>query len=246
MNLTLLLQFLTLIDEIRKPNELLAEFERFLDRYAFDFYGVLSHPRMCGEPMRPLLGGRWPPGWPELYVQRKYVLIDPTIRYLGQAQKGYRWQEAVNAFQADPHRRRMERMMAEARTYGLKDGYIFPVHGRRGLLGVLSMGGRPVNLTAVEATIFDSVAKKLFWKLVTLGETETADTLASGVDFQMTHREMEVLQYLAEGMTSNEISRILGLSPHTIDWYMNSLQDKLRAKNRHHTIAVAFRLGLVS
>jgi hypothetical protein len=44
-------------------------------------------------------------------------------------------------------------------------------------------------------------------------------------------------------MTSNEMGATLGLSAHTVDWYMNGIQEKLHAKNRHHVVAIAFRLG---
>jgi LuxR family transcriptional regulator len=57
---------------------------------------------------------------------------------------------------------------------------------------------------------------------------------------------MEILHYLAEGMTSMEISKHLKISNHTVDWYMNGLQDKLRAKNRQQAVALAFRYGLIT
>jgi LuxR family transcriptional regulator len=66
------------------------------------------------------------------------------------------------------------------------------------------------------------------------------------MDTRMTRREMEVLNYLADGLTSNEISKILKISNHTVDWYMNGIQDKLNAKNRQHVVALSFRLGLVT
>ncbi|MNE84027.1 Regulatory protein SdiA [compost metagenome] len=62
----------------------------------------------------------------------------------------------------------------------------------------------------------------------------------------MTRREMEALNYLADGMTSNDISKVLDISSHTVDWYMNGIQEKLKGKNRHHVVAIAFRLGLIS
>ncbi len=57
---------------------------------------------------------------------------------------------------------------------------------------------------------------------------------------------MEVLALLAEGMTSNEIAKDLQISNHTVDWYINVIQEKFNAKNRQHVVAIAFRLGLVS
>jgi LuxR family transcriptional regulator, quorum-sensing system regulator SdiA len=76
-----------------------------------------------------------------------------------------------------------------------------------------------------------------------LGQTHPLDALD---DIKLTHREMESLHYLADGMTSPEIAAVLEISNHTVDWYMNGIQQKLKAKNRHHAVALAFRLGLVS
>lgn len=245
MTASLLLQFLPAIDELRRPAEVTAEFETVLQRCGFDFHGVFRRHRSAGEMTHPVLSARWPAGWGETYVERKYVLIDPTVRYLGRSRHGFRWQEALAAFAGDPHRKRMDRMMVEARIFGLKDGYIFPVHGRTGLLGFLSIGGQQVSLTSMEMTLFEGLAKKIFLKLSDLAAPQDArcDAVA---DVQVTRRELEVLQHLAEGMTSNEISAELGLSRHTVDWYMSALQDKLQARNRHHAVAVAFRMGLVS
>ena len=64
--------------------------------------------------------------------------------------------------------------------------------------------------------------------------------------FPLTRREMEILHYLAEGLTSVEISKVLKISNHTVDWYMNGLQQKLKAKNRQQAVALAFRHGLVT
>jgi LuxR family transcriptional regulator len=62
----------------------------------------------------------------------------------------------------------------------------------------------------------------------------------------MTHREIQALNNLAEGNTSPEIAAILDVSPNTVDWYVTSLQTKLKAKNRNHAVAIAFRQGLIS
>ncbi|MDO9416648.1 helix-turn-helix transcriptional regulator [Pararhizobium sp.] len=246
MSASLLVQFIALLDDLKTRTEIIAEFERVLDKYKFDFYGVVRQPKPNENPLSLLLAGRWPPEWPNIYIQKKYVIIDPTIRYLGHAQRGFRWRDTIVAFRSDPHRKRMERMMVEARSHGLEDGYIFPVHGRKGLLGNMTVGGRVVNLSSAEILLFDGIAKKLFWRLLALTDPTVSEELSSTVDVQLTRREMEALNYLADGMTSHEIARVLDLSNHTVDWYMNGIQEKLKAKNRHHAVAKAFRLGLIS
>lgn len=246
MKINLLVHFIALIDELRGYDETTAEFERLMMLYGFDYYGVVQTPKPAENPMNLMLAGRWPSGWPETYIRKRYLQVDPTVRYLGHAQGGFRWRDTLGAFRASPHRKRMERMMVDARKNGLEDGYIFPVHGRRGLLGNLSFGGRPVELHPAEMGLFDSIAKRLFWKLLHAVRPQEAVRLAAEANVPLTPREMEALSLLADGMTSNEIGRVLGISRHTVDWYMNGIQEKLGAKNRHHVVALAFRLGLVS
>ncbi|MCR6501644.1 LuxR family transcriptional regulator [Shinella sp. CPCC 101442] len=246
MKINLLVQFLALIDELRGREETTAEFERLLTLCGFDYYWLTLAPKPVESLSGLMLAGRWPRGWPETYLQKRYMQVDPTVRYLGHAQTGFRWRDTLSAFRASPHRKRMERMMVDARQNGLEDGYLFPVHGRRGLVGSLSLGGKPVELEGVEIGLLDSIARRLYWKLVHIENPDMAARLTAVVDVELTRREMEALSLLAEGMTSPDIGRVLGISSHTVDWYMNGIQEKLDARNRHHAVAIAFRLGLVS
>jgi LuxR family transcriptional regulator, quorum-sensing system regulator SdiA len=247
MSINALVQFLIMAREHENAKSLIADFEYLIGQYKFEFYGVLRQPRSHQDPMSLVLAGRWPSAWPEIYMNKKYVLVDPTVRYLIRAQSGFRWRTAMKAYAKDPQARRMEQMLREGAQFGLKDGYIFPVHGRQGLLGNLTLGGEPVDLSAAEISLFDQVAKLLFTELLRFLEKEREDGLmAEPEQVNFTRRELEVLHYLADGQTSQEISKILNLSSHTVDWYMNGIQQKLGARNRQHAVALAFRQGLIS
>jgi LuxR family transcriptional regulator len=212
----------------------------------FDYYTLVRKAGPESDAVDLMLAGQWPDGWPELYAKRKYATIDPTVRYLGHSQGGFRWRESMEVHQGDPHYKRMVRMMTDAHRFGLEDGYVFPVHGRRGLVGVLTVAGLPVDLSRSDVAMMDALAKKAFWDLVELLDPAAHERLGRPVTMQMTKREMETLEFLGQGMTSNEMGATLGLSAHTVDWYMNGIQEKLHAKNRHHVVAIAFRLGLIS
>jgi LuxR family transcriptional regulator len=233
------------MEECKHSKNVVAELALVLRGYGFDFYGLLRQPRPHLDPMSLMLAGHWPETWPLTYISKKYMMIDPTIRYLGRAQRPFRWNDALAALRGDPLRRRMEQMMADARSHGLADGYIFPVHGRNGLLGHMTIGGRAVDLSPAELSLFDAVAKKAFWRILELREEAHLLEEPTSLEAKLTRRESEVLNYLAEGMTSIEISRMLDISNHTVDWYMNSIQDKFNAKNRQHIVAIAFRNGLI-
>lgn len=59
-------------------------------------------------------------------------------------------------------------------------------------------------------------------------------------------RETEVLQLLADGLTTEATGRQLFLSPATVRSYAENAMHKLEARNRVEAVAKALRLGLVS
>ena len=61
----------------------------------------------------------------------------------------------------------------------------------------------------------------------------------------MSAREIQCLRLTAEGKTSEEIARRLGLSVHTANQYLSATSQKLNAVNRMHAVAKALRLGLI-
>ncbi|OWV66976.1 LuxR family transcriptional regulator [Rhizobium sp. R339] len=246
MNINSLIQLLVVLEECSKPEALVGELEQVIRGSGFDYYGLVRHSQQKPEPWAAALADSWPEQWPQIYAAKKYVLIDPMVRYLNHAQRPFRWRESMKAFRKDAHERRMEQMMVDAFGHGLEDGYVFPLHGRNGILGSLNISGKPVELSPVELALFEAVARKAFWRLLDLkGEAQALETVLPA-ETPLTRREMEILRYLAEGMTSMEISKLLKISNHTVDWYMNGLQDKLKAKNRQQAVALAFRHGLIS
>ena len=246
MNIHSLIQLLVLIEECRGTGAVVSELDRVIRSYKFDYYSLTRQPRSGGDPATLELAARWPDQWSEIYAVKRYGLADPTVRFLVRAQRPFRWRDTNAVFKGDPHRRRMEQMMADARSHGLIDGYTFPVHGRSGLLGAMTIGGEAVDLSPIEIALFDAVAQRAFWRILELRNEAHALEQTAEVDTQLTRREMEILGYLVDGLTSIEISKRLSISNHTVDWYINGIQDKLKARNRQHIVALAFRHGLVS
>lgn len=59
-------------------------------------------------------------------------------------------------------------------------------------------------------------------------------------------REIEVVEWTAEGKTSSEIALLLGLSEYTVNEYIGSAMRKLEALNRIHLVTKAIRVGIIS
>ena len=62
----------------------------------------------------------------------------------------------------------------------------------------------------------------------------------------LTAREREVLQLVAEGATNKEIAASLFLSEHTVNFHVKNILSKFHLRNRAQAVAYAIRTGLVS
>jgi len=59
-------------------------------------------------------------------------------------------------------------------------------------------------------------------------------------------RDIEILKCLASGWTSAEIARHLNLSPRTVEARVLHLSAQMKARNRPHLVALAFKVGLLT
>lgn len=62
----------------------------------------------------------------------------------------------------------------------------------------------------------------------------------------LTNRETDCLHWAAQGKTSWEIGRILGISERTVNFHIANTCDKLKVTGRQAAIATALRHGLLA
>ncbi len=71
-------------------------------------------------------------------------------------------------------------------------------------------------------------------------------TGASAAEGQLTEREREVLQLLAQGKTNKEIAAALVITERTVKFHVSSILGKLGAGNRTEAVTVAAQQGIVN
>ena len=89
-------------------------------------------------------------------------------------------------------------------------------------------------------------------RLLAQGETYIESTLVTGLlagadtPSALSPRETEVLQLLADGLTTEKVAEALFLSPATVRSYTETAMGKLESRNRTHAVAAAIREGLIA
>ena len=84
-------------------------------------------------------------------------------------------------------------------------------------------------------------AKSIARQRTVLAKQDERDQLAAN----FTARELEVLKLLAEGLNTAGMSRRLGIAPHTVEWHVRHLIEKLQVHSKLQAVVAAARLGLV-
>jgi DNA-binding NarL/FixJ family response regulator len=75
--------------------------------------------------------------------------------------------------------------------------------------------------------------------------TRNFDALPEEPPVLLTPREIEVLSALGNGMTNKETARLLGISPHTVKFHIESLFRKLGVASRAEAVAKGMRQQIV-
>ena len=77
-------------------------------------------------------------------------------------------------------------------------------------------------------------------RLIVSGRLERERLLAV-----FTPRELEVLQLLAQGLDTDDMAHRLGIAPHTIEWHVRHLIEKLQVHSKLQAVIAAARKGLI-
>ena len=81
--------------------------------------------------------------------------------------------------------------------------------------------------------------------LAQLGKLARQTRAASGAQSNLTEREIEILEYVALGLTVKQVASRLGLSPRTVETHLAKLYRKLGVRNRVQALSRAASLGLI-
>jgi DNA-binding NarL/FixJ family response regulator len=62
---------------------------------------------------------------------------------------------------------------------------------------------------------------------------------------EFTPRELEILRVLARGLDTATIAGRLGIAPHTVEWHLRHVMEKLQVHSKLQALVAAVRLGLI-
>ncbi|MGJ0509333.1 MAG: helix-turn-helix transcriptional regulator [Methylocystis sp.] len=201
-------------------------------------YAALNMPAPGAQ--RPLLSVTYSPEWQKHFAQSGYVDLDPIVRSGLGGILPIDWAEIDRS---DPV---IRKFFGEAQELDVgANGMSIPIRGRMGEFGLFSV-------TSDEADAdWRAMKGELMRDLMVVAfNFHSAALRACGVTEEPTiHlplREASCLRWKALGKTDEEIGHILGISPHTVRFHLESARARLQTANTTHTVAKALARGLIN
>jgi LuxR family transcriptional regulator, quorum-sensing system regulator BjaR1 len=199
------------------------------------FAGIIPLPGMSAQQqVANVVLHRWPDKWSQRYFSQGYLFEDPTIQRVMNSTEPFLWSELEEAYRRHPS---ASRIMDEAKEFDLGFGFTVPMLTLDGQSAGFSVASDRGELPPSFRGALQLLAMYSFGRALSLIDTPPP--------VKLTPRETDVLQWIAEGKSDWEISKILHVSEHLVDKMARQIRIKFGAANRTQAVAQALRHRII-
>jgi len=195
------------------------------------FAGIIPLPGMSAQQqIANVVLHRWPEKWSQRYFSQGYLFDDPTIQRVTTSTEPFLWSELEGSYRDSPS---AKRIMDEAKEFDLGFGFTVPMLTLDGQSAGFSIASDRAELPPHYRGRLQLLAMYSFGRALALADMPPT--------VKLTPREADVLQWIAEGKSDWEISKILHVSEHLVDKMARQIRTKFGAANRTQAVAQALR-----
>lgn len=65
-------------------------------------------------------------------------------------------------------------------------------------------------------------------------------------ELELTHRELQILELVAQGYSAKEVAQAIKIAPRTVEGHIDTIRLKLRARNRTHMVIKAIAANMLT
>jgi LuxR family transcriptional regulator, quorum-sensing system regulator BjaR1 len=229
--------FIDEIERLAEQRQVIDRLDVELRKFGFNAWVITGLP-VPGEQMRDkiLLNG-WHPQWTRLYLEHDFALDDPVARHCFRSLAPFEWRDAPYNPLTQPA---AKAVMEGASEFRMRNGLCVPIHTMSGFQAVVSMGGEHLDLSPD--------AKRALHLMSIYAHAKAVDVAQPATEQQrlLTARERDILSWTAAGKSAWDISRILGISEHTVKQHLRAIQCKFNTPNKTASVVAAIRRREIS
>lgn len=228
--------FQTFIDSLAESADVgtrrtgMTEAALALDLSCFAYLSVPGQPNM--EPQHITT---YPPNWTAHYLQNHYERLDPVIAEALSSPEPFDW-----ALDVRPGRlsRSQQQLFDEAADFGIRCGFTIPIHDGRGPIAAVTFTADEARSAAFRRRVKEHRRVLQLMAMYFHAHARrklTSDRVVDGVT--LSPRELQCLEWAAQGKTAWETARIIGISRHTVATYLENAKTKLNVRTIVQAVA---------
>ena len=218
------------------PRRVIDEFASFAKSYGFSTVAVgqLASPAF-NKAGSTIQLSTWPKDWADYWVENRLIISDPIAKMALMQNRPFQWNEAFERYKgfSKPHRDTLT-------EFGFSNGIAIPVHTGDEPPGCISLGSDQLDLTPAQYAAIELAAIHCYVKLEKLYGASVPK-----ITRDLTHRESEILHFVAAGKTNWEIGQILSISEYHVRDCLKNIFKKLDAVSRAHAVSTAIREKII-
>jgi DNA-binding CsgD family transcriptional regulator len=173
---------------------------------------------------QPRVISTYPVNWVAHYLRNHYERFDPVVMRALQNPEPFQWGAGLSARHMSSVQ---QELLSEASQFGIRFGFTVPIHDGRGPIAALTFAAdqqRPQfeNCISSHERVLQLMA--MYFHAHVRRKLSTNLRINAGL---LSPRELECLEWAAQGKSAWETGRILGISRHTVASYLDSAKEKL-------------------
>lgn len=181
----------------------------------------------------------YPEDWLNHYNEQGFGNIDPVLSFGITQVSAFEWREIPTRVPLTKRQMDCLNLGAEA---GLHNGIATPLRGPNNQLAGLAFAStEKTDSFDGNLDLINSYCQHFYVVFQRLHENRNK----ADKNLFLTEKEREVLTWVASGKSYSNISQILNMSPHTVDYHMRNIYKKLDVSNQTLAVVKAYTLGLI-
>ena len=184
----------------------------------------------------------YPGDWLREYEENKYNEIDPVLKYAATTMEAFSWKMLKDDPEMTPKVRRFWR---RSEMFGLSCGITVPLHCPTGMSFGFSLSA--IDMKSCFACIHLEEIQLVAYQfcMAYLLANKSHKRPDAIIENPLSDREKEILTWTARGKSAWEISVILEISEHTVNFHLKNSIKKLDTSNKTGAVVKAIRYGLI-
>lgn len=198
----------------------------------FANFAYLTIPRL--PTSSPSVITNYPVAWTKRYVACHYERIDPVIRHAANHSQTFTWGPNFAPLDAS---RPEKQLFDEAAQFGIKYGFTVPIRDRDGSTALVSFATNERRAGFCRSIRRNAEAIRLLAFNFHAHARRLTRATQSFDNADLSRRQIECLDWAAQGKSTWEIGKIVGISERTVAFHLEKAKEKLGARNITQAVA---------